>query len=482
MKINMKPMKILLIAPPVSLCAKERKGLFPRHPPYLLASTASLLERHNFDVKIYDAFMEHVSIAGISKETKEYGPRLIGLAGAEFDREIFVETIAATQKILDDNFPGVPVILIGINNSEALLDIMQKANIYYSILGDPEDCLLEVAECINKEGGTNFTSIPGLVVNHSGKIKINGKKRLSMHLDSLPYPAWHLVDIKKYPSNPHRYYLSHSTYLLMASRGCLWNRCLFCEHISVFNNSPYRVRSPGNVASEIESAIKDYGAKEVQFGDLNFYTDIRWLTELKNILKGKKMSVRWSCLVRVDKVNPESLKLMYDTGCWSIIFGLESSCQNLLDIIKKGCRVNQVEEAIRWCRQVGIETIGSFLIGLPGESPRDVMNSVKFARGIGLDYAQFFITKWTRMPAEFAYYGKFEERKDYSLFNHQGYPFIPNAYRDLNHLKETRRKAYVSFYFSPAIILRHLQKINSFVNFKRAIRALLILIKIVTKR
>lgn len=476
------PMKILLIAPSVSLCSKERRRLAPRHPPYILASTASLFMRRGFQVKIYDAFMERASIEDIRKEAEEYSPQLIGLAGAELDRDIFIEMISATKRVLGDKLSDVPVVLIGINNPHVLFDIMQKTDIHYSVLGDPEECMLEIAEHIDRERGGNFTDIPGLAVNRGGKIVLNGEKRLNMDLDSLPFPAWQLLDIDKYPSSPHRYYLSHSPYLLMASRGCSWNRCLFCERVSVLNDSRYRVRSPKSVVSEIEFAVKNYGTKEIRFEDSNFNTNIKWLTEFRDTLGEQKIDIRWSCLVRLDRVTPESLKLMRQAGCWSIVFGIESSCQHLLDIIEKGYSVNQTGKAIECCRQVGIETVGSFLVGLPGERPEDVMKSVKFARTIGLDYAQFFIAKWPTRPAEFANYGKFEETKDYSLFNHQGYAFIPNAYKDLNHLKTIWRKAYISFYLSPAVVFRHLKKISSLVSIKRAVRALFLLAKIGIER
>lgn len=470
-------MKILLIAPPLFIFAKKNKKQSPRFPPYTLVSVGSVLEKNNFEVKIYDAFAEHASIVDILEITKRYNPQLIGIIGDELNREIFTDSVIATINTLKNKFPKLPIILLGIISFPKLCEIMKEGNICYSIFGDPEEAMLEIAQGITVNNDGALLNVSGLVINRSGKIILIGKKRIIMNLDLLPYLNWHLINFKIYPLSPHMYKLSYP-YSIIASRGCPWNRCAFCENISIAKTALYRVRSPKNIVSEIALAIKNYAIKEIRFEDVTFNTEIKWLKDFRDNLKEYKINIPWSCLSRIDRVGLEELKLMHETGCWRILFGIESSEQRLLDIVEKGYRVKDVEKIIKWCREIGIETIGSFLIGLPGEEPNDVMNSVKFAKKVGFDYAQFFLLKLYRMPEKYRIYGKLGGSCDYSNYAVPGYPFIPNAYRDLNHLKKIWRQSYFQFYFSPRIIVRHLRNIDSLVKLKRILCALLILIKI----
>ncbi len=470
-------MKILLIAPPLFLFAKKNKKQSPRFPPYTLVSIGSILQKNNFEVKIYDAFAEHASIVDILEITKKYNPQLIGIIGAELNREIFTDSVMATINNLKNKFPQLPVILLGIISFSRLCEIMKIGNICYSIFGDPEEAVLEIAQSINVDNDKTLLNVSGLVVNRNEKITLIGKKRIIMNLDLLPYLDWNLINFKLYPLTPHTYKLSYP-YSIIASRGCPWNRCAFCDNISIVKTVLYRVRSPKNIVSEIALAITNYGIKEIRFEDVCFNTEIKWLKDFRDILKEHKINIPWSCLTRIDRVGPEELKLMREAGCWRILFGIESSQQRLLDIVEKGYQIKDVEKIIKWCREIGIETIGSFLIGLPGEKPNDVMNSVKFAKKVGFNYVQFFLLKLYHMPEKYKIYGKLGESCDYSNYAIPGYPFIPSAYRDLNHLKKIWRQAYFKFYFSPRIIVRHLRNIDSLVKLKRILCALLVLIKI----
>jgi len=469
-------MRILLIAPPLFVLAKENKKQTPRFPPYTLVSVGSVLQKNNFEVKLYDAFAEHASSADILEITKSYGPQLIGIVGAEVNREIFPDSVVATINDLKNKFPQLPVILLGIIDFSKLSEVMKMGNICYSIFGDPEEAMLAIAQNINVNNKI-LLDLPGLVVNRDEKITLIGEKRIIMNLDSLPYLDWDLINFKLYPLSPHTYKLSYP-YSIIASRGCPWNRCAFCENTSIVKAASYRVRSPKNIVSEIELAIKNYGIKEIGFEDTCFNTEVNWLKDFRDNLKEHKINIPWSCLTRIDRVGREELKLMHEAGCWRILFGIESSQQRLLDIVEKGYQIKDVEKIIKWCQEIEIETIGSFLIGLPGEKPNDVMNSVKFAKKAGFDYVQFFLLKLYRMPEKYKLYGKLGESYDYSNYAIPGYPFIPNAYRNLSHLKKIWRQAYFKFYFSPRIIVKHLQNIDSLAKLKRLLRALLVLIKI----
>lgn len=220
------------------------------------------------------------------------------------------------------------------------------------------------------------------------------------------------------------------------------------------------MKSPQRVAREIVYACQRYSCQEIQFGDQHFNVDKDWLLELESEFKKNNIRLNWSCLSRIDMVTPEILTIMRRMGCWNILFGVESSCQRCLDTMHKGISVKQIENAVKWCKDEGVEVTGSFLIGMPGEGPECVEETVKFAIRAGIDYAQFFIAKWFKEHDEFKNSGHLTEQYDFSPHDFCGRIFIPQRYRDLAHLKRTQRQAYLKFYLHPKIIVRHLKKIK----------------------
>lgn len=468
-------MNILLIAPPLFI--KKTKRIFPRFPPFVILSVAAQLEKADFKIKIYDAYLESADKEDIKKEVDSFRPSLIGISPADITRFPPIEVDIALIKFLKFRFPNIPIVVFGLGKEDIIRKLVKDApEIDYLFLGDPEEAIVELAQCIARKDAVG--NINGLVARHSfGIFSARDNVRVINDLDKLFFPAWHLIDLNRYSFLPHRYKVNKA-YPILTARGCPWNRCIFCKEISTAGLPPYRTRSAENVVSEVEFAIKKYGASEIQFYDTNFNTDIEWLRKFQAEIIMRDISFSWSCLTRVDRLNKEAVAIMRDTGCWNMVFGIESNSQHLLDIIDKGISVDQVRKAVSLCNDSGIQATGSFLIGLPYEKPKDVINSAKFAVDIGLDYAQFFIAKWHDYHKQFISQGELLKGWDYSQFDFRGPVFIPNNYKNFAHLKAIQRKAYLIFYTHPRIILKHLKKINSFNEIKRLLLAIWVIIKI----
>ncbi len=468
-------MDILLISPPLFL--ENKRKLYPRYPPYIMLSVAASLENAGFKVRAYDAFLEGASLTEIRDLVQQARPSLIGLCPADLTRFPPIEIDIKLIIFLKKYFPDIPICVFGIGKKGIIDTLIAGApSVDYVLLGDPEEIMVELAQHIDKKDDPN--RISGLMCKQvDGDFSITGVPRVIENLDRLLPPAWHLIDLDRYYFFPHRYKISKA-YPITTARGCPWNRCVFCKEISVAGSPPYRSRSPENIVSEIEYIIKGNNYSEVQFYDSNFNTDIKWMNRFYQEIKNRKLIFRWSCLARVDNVNKEVLNIMKLAGCWNIIFGIESSSQLLLETIDKGITIEQVKKAVKCARESGIETTGSFLIGLPNERPVDVINSAKFAVQIGLCYAQFFIAKWHDDHEEFQPLGRLTKEWDYSQFDFRGQVFIPQAYQNLEKLKGVQRRAYRIFYFHPKTILYHIKKIKSLAELKRLLSAFLTLIKI----
>lgn len=476
-------MKILLILPPLSESGSKR--LKPRFAPYITASVASQLIKESFEVRVFDAYFENASFHDVAIKISEYQPDLIGIAAAEVNREIPYSVPTGLIEYIRRQDIRSPIVIFG-NKETAFLDNYldrcdRRDGSEYFISGDPEETILDLAKIFENKEETEISKIEGLLYKSNGK-KIFTGRRILRDLDRLEFPAWDVVGLDKYFVIPHRYRRLRF-YPLQSSRGCKWGKCIFCQDgLSIQKGGYYRVKSPQRVAQEIVYACQKYDCKEIQFGDQHFNLDKDWLMGLESEFKKNKIRLNWSCLSRIDMVTPEILAIMRRMGCWNILFGMESSCQHCLDTMDKGISVRQIENAVKWCKNEGIEVTGSFLIGIPGEKPQCVDNTVKFALGIGVDYAQFFIAKWFQEHDRFRNLGCLTEQYDFSQYDFCGRIFIPKGYRNLAHLKRTRYRAYLRFYLHPKIILRHLRRIKTVKDFGRLFRGLQILSDLIRNR
>ena len=187
-----------------------------------------------------------------------------------------------------------------------------------------------------------------------------------------------------------------------------------------------------------------------------------------NILIKENIDITWSCFGRVDFTDYETLKLMKMSGCWLMLFGVESSNEQIRKNIKKNITLNQVEQSVRWCKELGIETRCSFMVGNPGETVQTMQDSIDYAIRLDPDTVQFNIA--TPYPGT-----KFHEwcvdngyMKDLSYDNYTVSEVLFN-HPDITEeeLKRYCKMAHRKFYLRPKIILRRLFKIRSFAQLKQ---------------
>jgi radical SAM superfamily enzyme YgiQ (UPF0313 family) len=263
------------------------------------------------------------------------------------------------------------------------------------------------------------------------------------------------------------------------SRGCNWNKCVFCQELfteAKDHNLNYRVRSPEHVIEEIIQAVKKLKVAELQFDNVQFPNEKKWLLRFKELLEKNNLKIKWSCLSRITAFDFETLKILKSLGCYSILFGIESFDQQILNFLKKGHTEKQIKATIKNCQRLGIKTTGSFLMGVPGENPLTVFNYAFKAALLGIDYFQLFIVKWYANPPEkIVNEYKISRTWSFSKYDFYGPIFVPPSYKSILHMKYVQKISYLIFYFHPFTIIRYLLRIRSFSDFKKIFSAALIL-------
>ncbi len=264
--------------------------------------------------------------------------------------------------------PKVPTV-IGGPHATIMPDEVLEKGFDYALLGEGEQAVAQFADLFAQGRGHDC---PGIASKVDGKIKINPRCDFIADLDSLPFPARDLIDYSHYP-----------TIGMVASRGCPFN-CLYCKPmIDHLFGKKVRHRSAANVVAEIEYAIGVAGHKEICFKD-DTLTVLPgpWFDEFAAELKRKNLKIRWQANSRVDTITYDKLKLMKATGCMQLGFGVETGSPRTLEFFRKHATIEQVEQAFRWCHELGILPHAYLMLGAPEETVEDLQMTYELVKRI----------------------------------------------------------------------------------------------------
>ncbi len=235
-------------------------------------------------------------------------------------------------------------------------------------------------------------------------------------------------------------------------RGCPYN-CAYCEIKDLWGQT-CRAFSPSRVVEEIDHLVKKYGSKGIYFVGDNFTIQKKRTIEICELIRESKLDIEWVCDTRVDLVSRELLKEMKDAGCKTIWFGVESGSPSILKKINKGITLQQAVHAFKLCREEGIQTASSFMLGIPGETAKDMRATLEFAKKLDPDWCRFNI--FVAYPSSSLY----EEIMQKGLYDRVEDFVVYVKTEDFNYesLLEVQRRFHLKFNRSPKRILRKIRR------------------------
>jgi magnesium-protoporphyrin IX monomethyl ester (oxidative) cyclase len=393
-------MNILLIQPPITV---KKNEAFAVTPPLSLAYLAAVAEQIGHRVRILDTIVEGFNFRKnqgrlvriglpeeeIKREIEAFQPDLVGITCpfSLMDKEM--RRVASLVKNVN---PDILVVVGGAHPSSMPEYVIQDCNIDFVVLGEGEETFLELIKKI--DAGTGFLNVRGLFFKKDGKIIKNSEREFIADLDSVPFPAWHLLSIEKYIElgQAHGSQRRKRYAPMVTSRGCP-GKCVFCSIHSVWGYQ-WRARSPENVVEEIEELVSDYKIREIHFEDDNLTLSRQRMIKICDLIVERGLDISWTTPngVAVNTLDSALLEKMKKSGCYQLNFGIESGDPNVLkNIIHKPLSLDRVRKVVDYSKKLGIWTHGFFVIGFPGESAESVQRTIDFAKEVDLDSANFFI-------------------------------------------------------------------------------------------
>ena len=424
-------------------------------PPLGLAYLAGTLIPRGAHVRIIDLSVEDLSDQQLCDYVSAEKPDIIGFTAMSVGINKALQLAEAIKRSYD-----CPIVFGGVHVTNLPEETLKRnPAVDIIVIGEGERAIDELFDWL--DGTKQLSKIKGIAYrDHSGKVVLTPPRDPINDLDSLPFPPRHLFNNELYIPLPNQY-KNLPVMSIVGSRGCPYGKCTFCALGGVLRQR-FRLRSPENVLEEIGQLVDRWGIREVSFWDDDFTASPKWAFEVSELLAKSKLNLTWNCFARVSNVTPELLKAMSAAGCYSIFYGLESGVQELLDNIQKGTTVEQNRLAVEWANDAGIQVRGSFMLGLPGETPELGKKTVEFALSLDLYSLAFCITTpipGSRMFEEYVREGMVFE--DFSKFNVFEPAVLPKGYQSIEQIHKLRRIGYRRFYLRPKYILKLLRHNSS---------------------
>lgn len=448
--------RILLIYPPSPVlnredrCQQPTKDLIviPPLPPTDLMYLAAVAEKAGLEAKIND----YSQNGDYEADLKEFNPDYLVVNIATPTLEHDLDAVKKAKEICPD--------VITIAKGAAFLTLADRIikehnELDFGILGEAENTLKEILE------GKPKAEILGLYYKENDEVKFTGNRPFIEDLDSLPFPARHLVDnnIYRRPDN------NKVQATIKVSRGCPFH-CFFCLATPV-SGAKVRRRSPENIVAEIKECVEKYNIKNFLFWSDIFNIDKDWTMKLCQAIIDSGLKITWSANTRADTADLEMAEMMYKSGCRLVSIGVESGSQYMLEKMGKKITLNDVRRTVKVFKKAKIRIYNYFVIGLPWETEETVEETIKFAIELNSDFISFYTA--TPLPGSRFYDYALEHNlfdKETSFENAYYYPAVNTHNLSRERVFELHKSAIKRFYLRPLYIFKMLSRIRSFAEIK----------------
>jgi len=468
--------RILLVNPKSKLPIDTRTS-----PPLGLAYLAAVTEQRGDEVRVHDGDVEDVPLAVL---LREFSPQVVGITAnttqitaAWRDAEL-VKSICEAMVVLGGPHPTS---LPEESATKPWVDVVVRSEGEATWLALLEHWALGLGDSPTPSstlsGSALSGSIAGITIQGDNGTVISTPDRppiAAADLDRMPFPAWHLFQLDRYTNlQPTVDQVEGRSMPILTSRGCPY-RCTYCSQIGPRR---WRARSVESVVAEWRWLIREKGAAEIGVLDDSFNIDRQRAMEIcRRLVEEGLDKVPWIMIngIRANLADEELLGAMVRAGCIRTAFGVESGNQAILDsVVDKHLTLDQVRSAFKAARTVGMETIGFFIIGLPGETEATIDDTIRFACELDPVVANFSIATpfpGTEMYKTVKAQGRIlaDTWDDFVFFEGKARFEMPGLPAEL--VERKWKEAYRRFYLRPKRVTWTLKRKETWLRLPRTVR------------
>ena len=379
-------------------------------PPIGIMSLSAVVKRAGHECVMFDQANPETPNEVIVEEIKRKRPVLVGLSFLSTTSYPYAKVLARQIRATDSKvklaFGGVFASL------NAPLVKLQCPEVDFVCRGDGEQIILDLLERLDDP-----TQVASLTWAKDGRVENNPNRPPERNLDQWPFPDRESLALDFVESMPLDVpaVLSMERFTTMqTSRGCPWS-CTFCD-IPIFNEGKWRSRSPQHVVNEFKY-LQSLGYGAVYFVDDHFLLQPKRIEAICKGINDNGVTIQWGCEGRVDSVAQHLFPAMAKAHCRTLMFGIESGSQKILDRVRKEQTLAEIESAVTNAKKAGIEIVhGFFVVGNPDETVEDMNATFDFAARLPLDtfgFNRLCVYRGTPLWQEYVKRGLINEVEDW---------------------------------------------------------------------
>ena len=418
--------KVLLVSPRITIPKYMQKRCIP---PLGISYIAASLLKSNIDVDVFDCCVEGWHI---EKESQSGSLITYGLPPAEMlekikDKKYDIVGISVlfstdlpnlyeTTKAIKEKMPNAIIVTGGLHPTiypKEIFDLdmlyNKKRTIDFVMRGEGEFRFVEFLNNL-KEGQIDL-SADGLCGFNEKKIFINSQIKTIEDLDTIPFPAFELLPIEKYfkiniPFSPVPQ--GDRVLPILTTRGCPIG-CSFCANTNTWKK--HRKRSPDNIIEEVAYLKKKFNIDELQFADDNLTFDNKHAIE--KFTRLKEENILWCTPngTMINKLTPELIKVMAESGMYQITLSLDSAnARTLKELHHKPVNLNSIPGLIAKCKELGVFTHGTLVVGMPSETIQEVKDGFEYVKN-NLDFTSVSTFIAAAIPGSELYHEMLDKQK-----------------------------------------------------------------------
>lgn len=344
------------------------------YPPLATLLTASLLREHGFQPALFDAMLAS-GVHEFEAMLDDVRPRIVGILEDNFNFLTKMCTVRMREATLAmTRAAHIRGCRVAVNGSDATdrCSLYLDAGADAVILGNGDAAFLELAQLWSREPDASPAGVPGVVFSNGRAGPSYGSPRQPRReLDSLPFPAWDLVDANAYRrvwTTAHQRF----SWNMAASRGCPFG-CNWCAK-PVFGRG-YVQRSAQSVAEEMRRLKEAIAPDHVWFADDIFGLTEQWIVQFAREVAHRDARIPFMIQSRVDLMRPATTAALANAGCEEVWMGVESGSQKILDAMDKGSTIGEVRAGTRALKSSGVRACWFIQLGYPSETWDDLLKT-----------------------------------------------------------------------------------------------------------
>ena len=395
-------MKVVLIAPYINLHVDKEIDRDIFYPSAALLYLAGAFRAHNHSAVILDFNNKVVHEAALREDHVEYCKRVIlKTIGKEKPNLIglnvlfsgtFPDVLKFTQ-VIRKKYPKIKIAIGGIHPTSYYKEILTNCSeIDYVAIGEGEMTLLKLIKCLENKNFEGLKNIKSFAYrDESGKIHCNLEKEFIEDLDSIPLPAWDLIDFKNFEMKLDTYYNPKNLPFknkaaIFSSRACPLE-CNFCDMFLVMGRK-HRKRSVAKIADELELLVKEHGVTYFSFMDDQLTLNRGHILELCDEILKRKLNIQFDAPngVWINSLRDDVVGKLAEAGLAMCNLAIEHGNDYIRNkIIGKNLERDKIFEAANYLKKYNVLSGGFFIMGFPEDTNDTLQDTYDMMQELQLD-------------------------------------------------------------------------------------------------